>query len=74
MTGDQNITCNLPPGEYTLICSDSWGDGWNGGHVTIQGVKYCENFNQGSQMLAQVNIISGWVMPVNDNVNNGKRR
>ena len=39
--------CCLPPGEYTLECKDSWGDGWHGGYITINGTNYCENFNRG---------------------------
>ena len=40
--------CCLPPGEYTLECKDSYGDGWHGGYITINGNKYCENFAKGS--------------------------
>ena len=49
-------TCKLSPGEYTLVCADVYGDGWNGAQVTIQGVKYCDNFDHGSEMIVQVNI------------------
>lgn len=31
---------------YTLVCIDSYGDGWHGGYVKIDGVKYCETFFQ----------------------------
>ena len=35
-------TCNLKAGNsYILHCRDSYGDGWNGGYITIQGVNYC---------------------------------
>ena len=40
--------CCLPPGEYTLECKDSYGDGWHGGYITVAGTKYCENFNSSS--------------------------
>ena len=30
--------------EYKLRCTDSFTDGWNGGYLTIQGVRYCDNF------------------------------
>ena len=40
--------CCLPPGEYTLECKDSHGDGWHGGSITINGKTYCRNFNSGS--------------------------
>ena len=46
--------CCLHPGEYTLTCKDSYGDGWHGGYVTIQGKNYCENFSQGSSETHQV--------------------
>ena len=36
--------CCLTPGEYTLTCKDSYGDGWHGGFIEIQGNKYCEDF------------------------------
>ena len=34
----------LPPGDYTLACYDSYGDGWNGGYVTIAGEDLCGDF------------------------------
>ena len=40
--------CCLPPGEYTLECKDSYGDGWHGGYITVNGAKYCENFDSSS--------------------------
>ena len=41
--------CCLPPGEHTLECKDSYGDGWHGGFITINGTNYCENFKSSSQ-------------------------
>ena len=67
----QTKTCNLSPGEYTLVCDDSSGDGWNGAQLTIQGVKYCDNFDQGSVMMVQVNITGDFGTPVNGNGNAG---
>jgi hypothetical protein len=40
--------CCLPAGEYTLECKDSYGDGWHGGYIVINGNTYCEGFNGGS--------------------------
>ena len=40
----KDAECCLPPGEYTLECKDSYGDGWHGGYITINGVNYCEAF------------------------------
>lgn len=30
---------------YTLVCIDDYGDAWHGGYVMIDGVKYCETFD-----------------------------
>ena len=32
-----------------LECHDSYGDGWHGGYIEIDGKKYCQNFNSGKQ-------------------------
>ena len=39
--------CCLYPGEYTLVCKDSSGNGWHGGYITINGKNYCEMFTKG---------------------------
>ena len=39
--------CCLAPGNYNLDCKCSWGDGWHGGYVEIDGVKYCDGFRTG---------------------------
>ena len=37
--------CVLQVGKlYKLHCKDSYGDGWHGGYVDIQGNRYCNNF------------------------------
>ena len=36
--------CQLAGGDYTLRCIDSYGDGWHGGSVTINGIQYCDDF------------------------------
>ena len=46
--------CCLPPGEYTLKCKDSYGDGWHGGYITIDGKNYCENFSGGRRETHEV--------------------
>ena len=48
------ITCNLPPGLYTLQCLDSYADGWDGATIEIQGMKYCEKFTNGGSMSVSV--------------------
>ncbi len=30
-----NITLTLPVGNYTIDMHDSWGDGWNGGYISV---------------------------------------
>lgn len=37
----------LTEGTHTLALSDSYGDGWHGGYVTILGVRYGEDFSSG---------------------------
>lgn len=41
------LSCCLPAGEYELECVDSWGDGWHGGYIEIDGHRYCEEFTWG---------------------------
>jgi len=31
------LDCQLDDGAYVLNCIDTFGDGWHGGHVTIEG-------------------------------------
>merc|ERR1712154_86040 len=42
-----SIQCCQPAGNYQLTCTDSYGDGWHGGHIQIGSQKYCENFLTG---------------------------
>ena len=51
------------------MCTDSYGDGWNNAAITIDGVKYCDNFDHGSEMVVEVIITCDWVMPVTENHN-----
>ena len=64
---EQTTSCALYPGEYTLVCADSYGDGWNGAHLTIQGVRYCDNFYDGNEMEVKVIITGDWSMPASGN-------
>jgi hypothetical protein len=41
----QDESCN----NYILHCDKSGGDGWEGGFITINGVDYCEDFEDGSE-------------------------
>ena len=41
--------CNLcSDTEYKIHCKDSFGDGWHGGFLTIDGQIYCDDFCTGS--------------------------
>ena len=44
---DQELVkiCCLTSGMHPLICSDRAGDGWHGGYLTINNVRYCESWN-----------------------------
>ena len=33
-----------------LICKTSKGDGWHGGYIEIQDIRYCEDFQTGSEL------------------------
>ena len=37
--------CCLPSNQeaYNIHCYDSLGDGWHGGYLEINGIKYCDN-------------------------------
>merc|ERR1712165_88590 len=39
--------CSLASGTYNLDCKCTYGDGWHGGYVEIDGAKYCEGFRTG---------------------------
>ena len=53
---DNTQSCTLLTGVYTLTCLDSYGDGWHGGFIEIQGAKYCDDFSRESSATAQVTI------------------
>merc|ERR1711962_1240244 len=39
--------CCQPSGTYTLECMCSYGDGWHGGYIEIDGTRYCDDFTAG---------------------------
>ena len=51
--------CCLGSGTYTLNCKDSFGDGWNGGYITIAGTMYCDDFTAGKSKTEQIVVGSG---------------
>jgi len=54
--GKYHQECCLPAGSYELLCRCSYGDGWHGGYVEIQGKKYCKNLLSGREKREQVTI------------------
>ena len=48
--------CCIAPGTYQLECKDTYGDGWRGGYIEVDGKRYCENFINGFIMSAQITI------------------
>merc|ERR1712241_1214519 len=46
-------TCSTPR-PATLVCKDSYGDGWHGAYIEIEGKKYCEGFKSGRQWFDQI--------------------
>ena len=48
--GNHNIyteECCQKAGSYPITCKDSYGDGWHGGYLEIEGTKYCKDFKDG---------------------------
>ena len=46
--------CCQEEGDYQLVCKDSYGDGWSGGFLEINGDTYCEEFTQGHEKVEEV--------------------
>ena len=41
--------CCQEEGNYELACKDSYGDGWNGGFLEIDGEQLCRQFRDGHE-------------------------
>ena len=48
--------CCVAPGEYTLTCKDSFGDGWGDAFMEIEGQRYCSDFSNGIEATVKVSI------------------
>ena len=48
--------CCQAPGAIELECKNSYGHGWNGGYLEIEGKKYCDDFASGKEKKEQVTI------------------
>ena len=46
--GNFEEECCMVPGTYTVNCKCSYGDGWHGGYLEIDGTRYCEDFLSGT--------------------------
>ena len=63
---EYNEECCLDAGVHTLKCKDSYGDGWVGGFINIQGKIYCDNFKGGYEKAVEVTITTSKYIFVND--------
>jgi len=45
----QTYDCCLPEGNFQVVCMDTWGDGWHGGYLEIDGRNYCQSFGTGHE-------------------------
>ena len=55
---EYNQDCCLEYGVHTLTCKDSYGDGWKyatfNGYLEIDGIRYCEDFSDGSSQSTEI--------------------
>jgi hypothetical protein len=51
---EYDSVCCLTGGEHTLTCSDTYGDGWHGGFIEVDGVTYCNEFSKGMEETSSV--------------------
>ena len=57
-------TCCLEFGQHELVCEDEYGDGWDGGFLQINGVKFCEHFLGKNETFRF--IWNGYISPISD--------
>jgi len=50
--------CCLEMGDYDLTCLDAYGDGYHGATITIDGVAYCRDFEEGYIYQEHITIIT----------------
>ena len=46
--------CCQPAGTYQLVCTDTYGDGWHGGYLEVEGTSYCGDFSTGHEASHEV--------------------
>jgi len=42
--------------KFVITCKDSYGDGWHGGYLEINGKQYCANFDSGKEFKEQLSL------------------
>ena len=42
--------------KFAITCKDSYGDGWHGGYLEINGKQYCANFGSGTEFKDELNL------------------
>ena len=51
--------CCQEKGDYKVVCKDRYGDGWHGGYVQIEDVKYCDDFSDGFEVVREMKKFKG---------------
>ena len=54
-----NEQCCQTAGDYELVCKDSFGDGWHGGYLEINGQEYCKQFKSGDEKKEMATMANG---------------
>lgn len=55
--------CCQEAGSYELVCKDSYGDGWHGGYIEIEGTQYCNEFLHGHEQTEEATMNGADVQP-----------
>ena len=48
----QECCYSMKVGDFVVTCTDSYGDGWHGAYLDINGQRYCEGFTDGDEFLS----------------------
>jgi len=66
--GDHSVysqECCQEAGSYELTCMDSFGDGWHGGYLEIEGTQYCNTFLNGAETTVEATMGGTSPQPTN---------
>ena len=47
----QECCYSMEAKDFVVTCTDSYGDGWHGAYLDINGQRYCEGFTDGDEFL-----------------------